>query len=74
MWINGRKVPIVGRVSMDMISVDLGTELIDSVGDEAILWGDVLPVEEIAKYSGISAYELITKLTSRVIMEYLDEQ
>ena len=33
-----------------MISVDLGTELIDSVGDEAILWGDVLPVEEIAKY------------------------
>ncbi|WP_414602401.1 alanine racemase C-terminal domain-containing protein [Proteus mirabilis] len=73
-WINGRKVPIVGRVSMDMISVDLGSELIDRVGDEAILWGDVLPVEEIAKYSGISAYELITKLTSRVIMEYLDEQ
>ncbi len=69
-WINGRKVPIVGRVSMDMISVDLGSELIDRVGDEAILWGDVLPVEEIAKYSGISAYELITKLTSRVIMEY----
>ncbi|EKQ6889370.1 alanine racemase, partial [Salmonella enterica] len=65
-WINGRKVPIVGRVSMDMISVDLGSELIDRVGDEAILWGDVLPVEEIAKYSGISAYELITKLTSRV--------
>ena len=48
---------------MDMISVDLGSELIDRVGDEAILWGDVLPVEEIAKYSGISAYELITKLT-----------
>ena len=33
------KVPIVGRVSMDMISVDLGSELIDRVGDEAILWG-----------------------------------
>lgn len=72
-WINGRKVPIVGRVSMDMISVDLGNEHIDHVGDEAILWGDVLPVEEIAHCSGISAYELITKLTSRVIMEYIDE-
>lgn len=71
--INGREVPIVGRVSMDMISVDLGPDATDSVGDEVILWGKNLPVEKIADYTGISAYELMTKLTSRVAMEYLDE-
>ncbi|MFP3013818.1 MAG: alanine racemase [Arsenophonus sp. NC-QC1-MAG3] len=71
--INGRKVPIVGRVSMDMISVDLGIKTNDKVGDEAIIWGDLLPVEEVAAYTGISDYELLTKLTSRVTMEYLDK-
>ncbi|WP_127956508.1 alanine racemase [Serratia microhaemolytica] len=71
--LNGREVPIVGRVSMDMISVDLGPQAIDKVGDEAILWGAQLPVERIAAASGISAYELITKLTQRVAMEYIDQ-
>ncbi len=72
-FINGREVPLVGRVSMDMITVDLGPTCQDKVGDEVILWGNALPVEKIAAHSGISAYELITKLTSRVAMEYLDE-
>ncbi|MDE9447550.1 alanine racemase [Xenorhabdus bovienii] len=71
--INGREVPLVGRVSMDMITVDLGPECHDKVGDEVTLWGSILPVEKIAEHTGISAYELITKLTSRVVMEYLDE-
>ena len=73
MWVNGREVCIVGRVSMDMISVDLGPNSSDKVGDEVLLWGADLPVEKIAAYTGISAYELITKLTSRVAMEYLGE-
>jgi alanine racemase len=71
--INGREVPIAGRVSMDMISIDLGPESQDKVGDEVILWGKDLPVERIAAASGISAYELITKLTSRVAMEYIGD-
>ena len=37
--INGRRVPLVGRVSMDMITVDLGVNPQDKVGDLAILWG-----------------------------------
>lgn len=72
-WVNGREVPIVGRVSMDMISVDLGPDARDKVGDEAMLWGKELPVERVAAFSGISAYELITKLTQRVAMEYIGE-
>lgn len=69
--INGREVPIVGRVSMDMITVDLGLGSTDRVGDEVIIWGSALPVEKIATYTDVSAYELITKLTSRVAREYV---
>ncbi|WMY95743.1 MAG: alanine racemase [Arsenophonus sp.] len=70
--INGRRVPIVGKVSMDMILVDLGRNVSDKVGDEVIIWGNLLPVEEIASYVHLSNYELLTKLTSRVKIEYLD--
>ena len=71
-YLNGRIVPIVGRVSMDMLTVDLGPDSQDKVGDEVILWGKELPIETVAKYSGILSYELITKLTPRVITEYVD--
>lgn len=70
--INGREVPIVGRVSMDMISIDLGPDAHDSVGDEVVFWGPELPVERIAAGSGLSAYELITTLTSRTHLEYIN--
>lgn len=68
--VNGRKVPIAGRVSMDMLTVDLGPDSDDKVGDEAILWGHALPAEEVASHIGTIAYELVTKLTSRVEMNY----
>lgn len=68
--VNGRRVPISGRVSMDMLTVDLGPDSTDRVGDEAILWGQDLPSEEVAAHIGTIAYELVTKLTSRVEMEY----
>ncbi|MCE9677585.1 alanine racemase [Shewanella sp. AS1] len=65
-WINGRLVPVVGRVSMDMLTVDLGVDATDAVGDDVILWGQELPVEEVAEHIGTIAYELVTKLTPRV--------
>ncbi|HHW7569943.1 TPA: alanine racemase [Mannheimia haemolytica] len=68
--INGRIVPIVGRVSMDMLTVDLGAESQDKVGDKAIFWGEQLLIEDVAKHIGVISYELITKLTPRVIFEY----
>ncbi|MDH2997804.1 alanine racemase [Pasteurellaceae bacterium LFhippo2] len=70
--INGRKVPIVGRVSMDMMTVDLGADSTDKVGDEVILWGENLLIEEVAEAIGVINYELITKLTPRVLIEYKD--
>lgn len=67
--INGEKLPLVGRVSMDMISVDI-TDSKSSVdiGDVVILWGDELPVDEVAKHAGTIGYELLCAVTSRVPM------
>lgn len=70
--VNGREVPIVGRVAMDMICVDLGPEAQEKAGESVVLWGEGLPVERIAEITKVSAYELITRLTSRVAMQYLD--
>jgi alanine racemase len=66
MLVNGRRVPIVGRVAMDMITVDLGPQASDQCGDEVILWGEGLPVEQVAEKIGTIPYELLTRLTSRV--------
>lgn len=68
--INGMRYPIVGRISMDMTVVDLGPKTIIKEGDEAIFWGPLLPVEEIAAITGFSAYELVTTLTNRTTLFY----
>lgn len=69
--INGRRVSIIGRVSMDMITVDLGDNSQDKVGDLATLWGQGLPVEEIAKYADTIPYELLCNITRRVKVEII---
>lgn len=68
--VNGRLVPIVGRVSMDMLTVDLGENSTDRVGDDVTLWGEGLPATQVANHIGTIAYELVTKLTSRVALQY----
>lgn len=69
--INGRIVPVVGRVSMDMLTVDLGADCCDLVGDRVVLWGKGLAAEVVAAHIGTIAYELVTKLTQRVTLKYL---
>jgi alanine racemase len=69
--VNGRLVPIAGRVSMDMMTVDLGPNAPDVVGDEVILWGEGLPVERVAEQVGTIPYELVLKLTSRVSLDFI---
>ena len=70
--VNGRRVPLAGRVAMDMTTVDLGPEGNEQVGDEVILWGDGLAAEEVARHVGTIAYELVTRLTARPRLEYVD--
>lgn len=65
--INGQRVPIAGRVSMDMITVDLRQTPRAKVGDTVCIWGEDLPAEEIARYAGTIPYELFCGLTQRVL-------
>lgn len=58
--------PLVGRVSMDMICVDLRAAPQATVGSEVTLWGEGLPVETIARFADTVAYELLCGVTSRV--------
>jgi alanine racemase len=64
--VGGCRVPMVGRVSMDKITVDLRTAPDAAVGDEVVLWGRGLPIEEIAEASGTIGYELMCGIHGRV--------
>lgn len=63
--LNGRRVPLAGVVSMDMLTVDLGPDASDRVGDVATLWGDELPVEELVPFCGTLSYALLCGVTHR---------
>ena len=58
-WIKGRMLPLIGRVSMDMITLDLTSAAEIKVGEEALLWGPELPVEIISQKTGMSPYQLV---------------
>lgn len=64
--VNGRRAPLIGRVSMDMIAVNLEQQPEAKVGDPVVLWGEGLPVEEIARHAGTIPYELLCGVTQRV--------
>jgi len=64
--INGRKASLVGRVSMDMITIDLTGHENAKVGDCITLWGEGLPVEEVAPWADAIPYHLICGVTDRV--------
>ena len=68
--VNGQRARLIGRVSMDMICIDLRGHDDAAVGDEVQLWGKALPVEEIAAAAGTISYELLCGISHRVQMEY----
>ncbi len=59
---------LVGRVSMDLITIDLDQVPEARVGDEVLLWGGALPVERLARAAGTIPYELLCGVTQRVAM------
>ena len=67
--VDGRRAPLVGRVSMDMIAVDVTDLESVSVGTPVVLWGDDLPVEEVARHAGTIPYELLCGVSQRVPLE-----
>ncbi|MES2821351.1 MAG: alanine racemase [Pseudomonadota bacterium] len=68
--IRGQRVPLVGRVSMDMLTVDLTDLPAAQLGDDVQLWGAQLPVDDVARAAGTIGYELLSKVTARVPRRY----
>ena len=64
--LNGREAALVGRVSMDMITLDLRPHPEARIGDPVVLWGEGLPVERIAQAAGTISYTLLCGVTARV--------
>ncbi len=65
-YINGHIAPLAGRVSMDMITIDI-TDISDvAVGDTVELWGKHVSVDTVAAYSDTINYELLTRLSARL--------
>ncbi|MFM8331720.1 MAG: alanine racemase [Candidatus Methylumidiphilus sp.] len=64
--VRGQRVPLAGRVSMDMIALDLTDCAEAQVGDSVTLWGAGLPVEEIARHADTIPYVLLCNVTPRV--------
>ncbi|ROR35172.1 alanine racemase [Inmirania thermothiophila] len=72
-WVAGRRVPLVGRVSMDMLTVDLTEHPAARPGDRVVLWGPELPVDEVAACAGTIGYELLCRVTGRPPRRWVDE-
>jgi len=61
-WIRGQRSQLLGRVSMDMLTIDLRGIEQAQVGDEVELWGDQLSVDEVARHADTIAYELLCNM------------
>lgn len=71
--IRDQKVPVIGRVSMDTLCLNLNDLEQAQVGDEVVLWGQPdLPVEQLATLAGTIPYELVTVICQRVARELSD--
>jgi alanine racemase len=62
----GSRARLVGRVSMDMITVDLSAVPEARVGSPVVLWGEGLPVDDVAYWAGTVGYELLCAVAPRV--------
>jgi alanine racemase len=65
--VGGAPASVIGRVSMDLLTLDLGSAPAAKVGDVVTLWGPKLPVETIAQSAGTISYELTCGVTRRVL-------
>lgn len=64
--VNSTRCQLVGRVSMDMATIDLRNAADAKIGDPVVLWGDQLPLEEVAKFTDNIPYDIISAVQQRV--------
>ncbi len=68
--VNGQRTRTLGRVSMDMLAVDLSDVSEAKIGSPVVLWGEGMLVDEVASAAGTISYELLCALTQRVPVTY----
>ncbi len=71
--LNDARVALVGRVSMDLVSVDLRSQPGARPGDPVVLWGRGLPAEEVAEHVGSIGYELVSRIAPRVTTQAIGD-
>mgnify|MGYP000287645460 CR=1 FL=1 len=71
-WIDGKRAPIVGRVSMDQFVVDLGPSTSAKAGDYVTVFGEGYSIDEWAKAASTINYEIVTRIASRVQRIYVN--
>jgi len=68
--LNDMRCPLIGRIAMDMAAVDLRPCSRAAVGDKVTLWGEGLPVDEVAAFSDRLSYDLLASVQNRVRFEW----
>ena len=64
--LNGKLATLLGQVSMDMITIDLREHEQARVGDQVTLWGEGLPLEDVAPWCDAIPWQLMCGVTARV--------
>lgn len=64
--LHGQRVPVIGRVSMDTLAIDCTGLTAPAIGDWVELWGDTIPVADVAAAAGSIPYQLLTAVSARV--------
>ena len=72
--VDGVRCALAGRVSMDMLTVDLSAAPAAAPGSEVTLWGTGLPVDEVAQAAGTIGYELLCAVAPRVAVAVRDDK
>lgn len=73
MLLHGKKAPVVGTVCMDMCMLDVTDIENAQVGDEVIVFGNDLPVTQLAEWASTIPYEIMTSISQRVNRKYINE-
>jgi alanine racemase len=70
--IHGKSYPQVGRICMDQFMVDAGADEV-ALGENIVLLGEGITAHDFAKWTGTSAYEVLTSISARVPRVFVDE-
>lgn len=73
MWVNGHLAPVIGIVCMDMTMIDITDIPQVAVGDEVVLFGKQLPVEQVAHWAQTIPYQVLTGISQRVKRVYFQD-